>query len=193
MKKLLMIAAIAITLILYSFKAVDTTSWELDSMHSKLGFSITHLMVSEVEGSFKMTEAIITASKEDFSDAKVSMTADVNSVDTDNADRDEHLKKADFLDAAKFPTITFKSTSFKKVDEKNYQVKGDLTLHGVTKPIELNARVNLGTNPMSKKSIAGFKITGTIKRSDFGVSAETPSAMLSDEVAIVANAEFAKK
>jgi polyisoprenoid-binding protein YceI len=139
-----------------------------------------------------MTEATIAASKDDFSDAVVSMTADVNTVDTDNSDRDAHLKKADYFDAATYPAITFKSTSFKKVSDKKYKVKGDLTLHGVTKAVELDATANIGTNPMSKKTIAGFKVTGTIKRTDFGIANGTPSAMLSDEVTINANLEFAK-
>jgi polyisoprenoid-binding protein YceI len=184
MKKTIIILAIASTL--FSFQAFAPTLWSLDHVHSKLGFSITHLMVSEVEGSFRMTEATITASKEDFSDAVVLMTADVNSVDTDNTDRDAHLKKDDFFDAAKYPTMTFRSSSFKKVTDKKYSVKGDLTIHGVTKPVELDAAVNFGTNPMSKKTIAGFRVTGKVKRSDFGIAPSTPSAMLGDEVAIVA-------
>ncbi|MBT1702187.1 YceI family protein [Chryseosolibacter indicus] len=186
------VIALAATLALFSFNTIPPSTWKLDAAHSKLGFSITHLSVSEVEGSFKKVDATIVATKDDFSDAKVTMTADVNSIDTDNEDRDAHLKKPDFFDAEKYPTITFESTSFKKTGEKTYKVKGNLTLHGVTKPVELDAKVNIGTNPMSKKTIAGFKITGTIKRTDFGISKDTPSVMLSDEVAIEANIEFAK-
>lgn len=192
MKKLSLISALSLSLILSAFTAVAPSTWNLDTAHSKLGFSITHLMVSEVEGSFKKAEATITATKDDFTDAKVTVKADVNSIDTDNDDRDAHLKKPDFFDAEKYPTITFESTSFKKTGDKTYKVKGNLTMHGVTKAIELDAKANLGTNPMSKKTIAGFKITGKIKRTDFGIAPETPSAMLSDEVNIVANAEFAK-
>lgn len=168
-------------------------TWSLDKAHSKLGFGVTHLLVSTVEGSFKTFDAKITSSKEDFSDAVVEATADVNSINTENDQRDKHLKSPDYFDAEKFPTLTFKSTSFKKVEGKKYKVAGDLTLHGVTKPVELDVTLNgTAVHPYSKKTIAGFKITGKIKRSDFGISTSTPEAMLSDEVVINANAEFIK-
>jgi polyisoprenoid-binding protein YceI len=168
-------------------------TWSLDQSHAKLGFSITHMMVSDVEGSFKSFNASIVSSKDDFSDAVVELTADVNSIDTDNEKRDEHLKNPDFFDAAKYPTMTFKSKSFRKISEKKYKLIGDLTLHGVTKSVELDVTLNGTTvHPYSKKTIAGFKVTGVLKRSDFAISKDTPSAMLSDEVVITANAEFVK-
>ncbi len=105
---------------------------------------------------------------------------------------DKHLKSPDYFDAVKYPAITFISKTFKKVDDKNYKVTGDLTMHGITKTVELDAVCRVGANPMSKKTIAGFKITGTIKRSEFGIGASMTSAMLGDEVSIVANAEFIK-
>ena len=189
MKKMM----IALTLVL-SLTAFNTPepvkTWTLDQTHARLAFSITHLMVSDVEGSFRITEATITSKAEDFSDAVVIMKADVNSVDTDNADRDAHLKKADYFDAAKYPVIEFKSSSFRKVEGNSYLVKGNLTLHGVTKPVELTAIARQGFNPMMKKNIAGFKVTGVVKRLDFGVGTETSPALLSDEVTINANVEF---
>ena len=181
-----------LSVFLFSFTSVDNTTWSLDKAHAKLSFTITHLMVSDVEGQFKNFEATITGAKEDFTDAVVDMKADVNSINTDNDKRDEHLKSEDFFDVKKFPELTFKSTSFKKVDATNYKVVGNLTLHGVTKSIELNAVARLGTNPMSKKPVAGFKLTGSLKRTDFKIGEKMPSAMLSDDVAIVANAEFGK-
>jgi len=120
------------------------------------------------------------------------MVADVNSIDTDVEERDTHLKSADFFDAAKYPDIIFKSTAFEKVSDKKYKVTGDLTFHGVTKQITLEAIANYGVHPMSKKTLAGFKVTGTIKRSDFGIAPSMPPAMLGDEVNIVANTQFAK-
>ena len=114
------------------------------------------------------------------------------SINTDNEQRDTHLKSPDFFDAAKFATLTFKSKSFKKVKDNTYKVTGDLTMHGVTKTVELDAVARIGTNPMSKKTVAGFKIAGTLKRSDFGIGASMPASMLSEEIAIIANAEFAK-
>jgi polyisoprenoid-binding protein YceI len=190
MKKITLIALVAVSLL--SFRLPDTSVWTVDKSHAKLGFTITHLMVSDIEGSFKSFDAKVNASKDDFSDATVELTADVNSVNTDDDKRDAHIKGPDFFDAAKYPSLTFKSTSFKKIAENKYKVTGDLTLHGVTKPVVLDAVARTGTNPMSKKTITGFKISGSLKRTDYGVGTQFPGAMLSDEVIITANAEFVK-
>src|ERR1700744_1760526 len=136
-------------------------TWSIDKGHSRVGFAITHLGINEIDGDFKTFEGKITTSKPDFSDATVELTADVNSINTDVDARDKHLKSADFFDAEKNPTLTFKSTSFKKGKGKDYTVTGNLTLHGVTKPVTLKATlVGNATNPMSKKELAGFRITG---------------------------------
>lgn len=168
-------------------------TWSLDKAHAKLGFGVTHLLISEVEGSFKVFDAKITASKEDLSDAVFELTAQTNSINTDVENRDKHLKSPDFFDVEKFPTLTFKSTSFKKVEDKKYKLVGDLTMHGVTKSIELDVILNgPAVHPYNKKTIVGFKVTGTIKRTDFGVGAGTPGAVVSDEVHINTNGEFSK-
>jgi polyisoprenoid-binding protein YceI len=193
MKKILLFTLLAGTAFLFSFKTLEQGIWDLDKAHAKLGFTITHMMVSDVEGWIKITDAKLTTTKDDFSDAVIAITADMNSVNTDNEKRDAHLKSADFFEVTKYPSLTFKSTSFTKVDDKNYKLKGDLTMHGVTKPVELNAMCRMGISPKSKKSIAGFKVTGIIKRSDFGVGASMSTTMLSDEVNLVANAEFDKQ
>jgi polyisoprenoid-binding protein YceI len=185
-------AALAVIAIALPAFAPVPAKWSIDKSHSRLGFSISHMTVSEVDGSFRITESSITTEKEDFTNATVTLVADVNTVDTDNADRDAHLKKPDFFDAAKYPQIVFRSTSFTKNDVNNYTVKGNLTLHGVTREVELQARAGVTTHPMNKKQLAGFKITGAIKRSDFGIAVDTPSAMLGDEVTINANVEFTK-
>jgi polyisoprenoid-binding protein YceI len=190
MNKIKVITLIAIMALLVSFKAPDT--WKTDKDHAKLGFTITHLMVSDVEGWFKSFEATVTTSGKDFTDAVVVLTADVNSINTESEARDKHLKSPDFFDAEKYPTLTFKSKSFKKVNDTNYKITGDLTMHGVTKPVELDAVCRMGTNPMNKKEIAGFKITGKLKRTDFGIGASMPEAMIGDEVSIIANAELDK-
>lgn len=189
MKKITLFAA-TVMLSLATF----AQTWTLDKAHAKLGFTITHLMVSDVEGAFKTFDITIASSKDDFSDAVISLTADVNSINTDNEKRDTHLKSPDYFDAAKYPTLTFKSKSFTKVDGKNYKLTGDLTMHGVTKTVTLNVVYN-GTiiHPMTKKPVAGFKVTGTFKRSDFGISPGTPTSILSDEVNLIANAEFVKQ
>lgn len=189
MKKILFSA-----LVLAAGLNASAQKWTYDDSHAKVGFTITHLSISDVEGAFKKVTSTITSSKDDFSDAVIDLTADVNSIDTDNDKRDEHLKSADYFDAAKYPSLTFKSKSFKKVADKKYKLSGDLTLHGVTKPVDLDVTYN-GTaiHPYTKKTLAGFKITGTIKRKDFGISPGTPDAVLSDEVKIVANAEYIKE
>jgi len=183
---------VALAIVLLSFVKLQSSTWALDAIHSNLRFSVTSLQISEIEGTFKMTESTITAQKEDFSDAVVLMTADANTIDTENSERDTHLKSADFFDTAKFPTITFKSTRFEKTSDNKYKVTGALTMHGITREIVLVAEAKYGTHPMSKKTLAGFKVTGTIKRSDFGIAPSMPAAMLNDEVAIVANAQYAK-
>lgn len=182
------IAIIAAAILATSSTFAQTTSWSLDKAHSRLGFSIGYLGISDIDGSFKSTDITVTAAKADFSDASVELTADVNSINTESDQRDGHLKSADFFDAAKFGTFTFKSTSTKKVSDKHYKVTGDLTLHGVTKTVVLDLVYNgTTTNPMSKKQIAGFKVTGPIKRSEFGIGAGFPAPMLSDVVNLDAN------
>jgi polyisoprenoid-binding protein YceI len=192
MKKTYGFAVLAIAAVLCSFTVVSST-WTYDNNHAKLGFSVTHMMVSDVEGSFRKATATLTTTKDDFTDAVVEVTAQASSVFTDNETRDNHLQTADFFDAAKYPEITFKSTSFKKAKAANtYVVKGNLSMHGVTRPVTLTAVAKTGTNPMSKKTVAGFKITGSVNRLDFGIGTGTPAAIVSDEVVIDANAEFIK-
>ena len=188
MKRVTMIiAAVMVSL------ATFAQTWNLDKAHAKLGFTITHLMVSDVEGSFKSFDVTLTSSKEDFSDAVINLTAEVGSINTDNEKRDAHLKSPDFFDAAKYPTLTFKSKSLTQVSGKNYKLTGDLTMHGITKPVTLDVVYNgTITHPMSKKLVAGFKVSGTFKRSDFGVGGAM-TGVLSDEVTLVANAEFVKQ
>ena len=189
MKKIILSAAALFLLATAGF----SQTWNWDKPHSQLNFGIIHLGINEISGSFSDVTAKITSSKDDFSDAVVELTADVNSISTGNEQRNNHLKSPDFFDAAKFGTLSFKSTSFKKTSGKNYEVAGDLTFHGVTKPVVLTAVLNGTTvNPQSKKTVAGFKVSGTIKRMDFGVATGFPAAMLSDEVALKANAEFVK-
>jgi polyisoprenoid-binding protein YceI len=191
MKKITLFASAAIAF--FAFKPVEPTIWSVDKAHSRLGFSITHLGVNEIEGSSKAYECTITAPKEDFSDASLEMSADVNSINTENEKRDGHLKSEEFFDAVKYGQFTFKSKSFKPAGDKKFKITGEITMHGVTKEITLDALCRTGVNPMSKKPVTGFRITGTIKRSDFNIGTKYPAPMLSDEVELVANGEFAKK
>jgi polyisoprenoid-binding protein YceI len=189
MKKLI-ISTFALVVSLTGF----AQTWNLDNSHAKLNFSVSHLMISDVDGSFKKISSKITSSKDDFSDAVIEFTADVNTINTENEQRDAHLKGADFFDAAKYGTITFKSKSFKKVADKKYKLVGDLTMHGVTKSVELDVTLNgVAIHPYTKKQVAGFKITGNIKRSDFGIGTATPTNVVGDEVSLTANTEFIKE
>ncbi len=192
MKKLSLLALSTAVVLLASINSYSQSTWQLDKAHARLGFSITHLMISDVEGSFKNFTASIKAPNADFTDAQVEMSADVASINTDNEGRDKHLQSPDYFDAAKFPRLTFISKSFTKTGANTYSVTGDLTMHGVTKSVTLNVIAKTGVNPMSKKNAAGFKITGTIKRTDFGIAAKTPSAILGDEIELMANAEFSQ-
>lgn len=193
MKKITLIAVILSAVAYLSFTVVEKASWTYDKAHAKVGFGVTHMMISEVEGYFKTADVTLTTSKPDFTDAVVEVTVDASSIFTDNDKRDEHLRSGDFFDVQKYPTVTFKSFYFKRTKAANtYYVKGNLTMHGVTKPVGLTAVAKTGVNPYSKKEIAGFKISGTVKRSDFGIGGSTPSAVVSDEVIINCNAEFSK-
>lgn len=192
MRKLMLIPLL-IALNVFSVCCVGQTIWSLDSNHSQLGFSIALLNISDVEGTFKIKEATITASKEDFSDALLTMQAETKTIHTGIGARDAHLRTADFFDADKFPLITFKSKVFKKTGDGRYQVSGDLTMHGVTKPVTLEAAAKTVVHPVTKKTVAGFRVSGIIQRSDFGISPATPPDMLSNDVTIRANVQFEKK
>lgn len=191
MNKNIIIAAIAAPLL--AFTAANT-SWKLDNTHAKLRFSITHLGINDVEGSFKTIDATISAPNvNDLSNAVISFTADAKSIDTDNKMRDEHLQAADFFDVATHPTITYKSTSVTKVSGDKYKVLGNLTVKGVTKPVELTATARYGVHPMNQKNVAGVKVTGTIDRTQFGIGSGMGGATLSDNVEITGNAEFVQQ
>lgn len=188
MKKTIILFAVA----LLNTAAFAQTTWTNDKAHSKLTFTITHLMVSDVEGEFKDFTATIVATKPDFSDAKITLTVNTASVNTGIDQRDGHLKSADFFDVATYPTMTFTSTSITPTSANKYTLKGNLTLHGVTKPVVLNLWYRGTITSPQGKPDAGFQVTGTLKRSDFAFGSKFGSAMLSDEVEIKANGEFAK-
>lgn len=165
--------------------------WKNDDPHSQLGFTVTHLGVADISGTFNDFDVQVTSSKPDFSDAVFELTAQTASIDTRVEARDNHLKSADFFDAAKYPTINFKSTGITKAGKDQYKLTGNLTLHGVTKPVTLDLKYK-GTveNPMSKQKVAGFQVTGAINRSDFAVGTNFPAPMISNEVRIKADGEF---
>ena len=179
-----------LSLLLIATNSLFAQKWNVDKAHAKVGFTVTHLMLSEVDGNFKKFDATLTSAKPDLSDAIFNLTIDPSSVDTDNEQRDNDLKGDRFFDVAKFPEIAFKSSSVKLVQGNKYKVAGNLTMHGVTKPVELDLTLNgIGKSMRTQKPIAGFKVTGLINRTDFGVGS-APAAMISEEIQIKANGEF---
>jgi polyisoprenoid-binding protein YceI len=188
MKKTLLLG---ITVLALSAFTIISGTWKNDAAHSQLGFTVTHLGVSDISGTFNDFEVMVKASKPDFSDASFELSAKAASIDTRVGMRDDHLKSADFFDAEKYPALTFKSTSLKKTANNKYKLAGNLTIHGVTRPVILDLAYN-GTieHPMNKKPTAGFTLSGTIKRSDFDLGAKFPAPMISDEVEIHASGEF---
>ena len=181
--------------LIFAFLLLATISagaqtWTVDKVHAKLGFSITHLMISDVEGSFRTYEATITSAKDDFSDAVFDISADIAGINTDSDGRDEDLQGERFFDAAKFPKLSFKSTSFTPEGGNKYKLVGDLTMKGVTKPIELQVVIN-GPIDRRGKKVIGIKVTGSFKRTDFNVGG-AGNAVVSEEVTLIANGEFVK-
>lgn len=147
----------------------ETVAWEIDPAHTRVGFIVPHLMVSEVEGSFKTFSGTAQLDEKDLTKSLVEFSIDAASIDTGNADRDKHLKSAEFFDVQNHPKITFKSTKISKAG-KGYKLAGDLTIHGVTKPVTLEATLSQPiANPWGKQ-VRGGKITGKVKRSDFGLN-----------------------
>jgi polyisoprenoid-binding protein YceI len=183
----------AVILFVQASSSAQITTWKNDKMHSKLKFTVTHLLVSDVDGLFKNFDVTITTSKPDFSDAIFELSADAASINTEVEMRDNDLKSANFFDVATYPKITFKSTSIQPDGQNKYKLTGNLTMHGVTKSVTMDLWYRGTTeNPMNKQKDAGFKLTGTIKRSDFNIGSKMPSAVVSEEVEIKADGEFGK-
>lgn len=169
-------------------------TWNIDVAHTKIGFEVTHMAVTDVEGNFKQFEGTIAAKSDDFDGAAVNFTAKTASIDTDNEKRDGHLKSPDFFDAEKYPDITFKGTLSKSGTK--YVLKGDFTMHGVTKPVQFDVTYG-GTVDTGRGKKAGFKLSGEIDRKDYGLTwaNKTPGGELvvSDKVRIVCKIEADKK
>jgi len=188
------INVLLVMLVFAAGSAMAQTTWSIDKAHSKIGFSIPHMAISEVEGNFKDFDASVVSKAADFNGAEVTFSAKTASIDTDNERRDNHLKSPDFFDAEKNPELSFKGNLVKAGGK--YKLKGDLTMHGVTKPVEFDVTYG-GTMNTGRGEKAGFKISGKINRQDFGLTwaNKTPTGELvvGDEVDIIGKIELDKK
>ncbi|MCZ2356471.1 MAG: YceI family protein [Bacteroidia bacterium] len=147
----------------------QSTVWKLDKSHSSVGFTIDHMVISEVTGSFNDFVFNVKSDKPDFTDAVFDATIQVKSIDTKEPKRDDHLRSDDFFDAANYPTIKFVGKKFSQVSGKQYKVTGDLTMHGVTKTVTLDAKFNGLIKDPYGNTRAGLKVWGEIDRYDYGL------------------------
>jgi polyisoprenoid-binding protein YceI len=171
--------------------------WAVDASHSSLDFSIRHMMIAKVKGTFHTFEAEVDADPTDLTTANISVSVDLSSIDTRNKDRDGHLQSADFFDIANHPKMTFQSTKITKTGDGEYDVTGDLNLHGVTKSETIAVTFEgSGKDPWGNEKV-GFSGQGSIKRSDFGLTynaaLETGGVLIADEVKISLEIEAVKQ
>jgi polyisoprenoid-binding protein YceI len=162
-----------------------TTKWAIDSTHSEIGFKVKHMMFTNVSGKFESYDAAITTEDDNFENANIEFSADINSINTNNTDRDNHLKSGDFFDAENNPKLTFKANSFTK-DGEDYELTGDLSLRGVTKSVTLPAEFSgLMKDPWGNTK-AGLNISGKINRKEWGLNwnsaLETGGVLVGEDV-----------
>ena len=173
------------------------TKWVLDPAHTEVTFKIRHLMIANVTGSFTRFNSEAETSGDDFSNAKVTFTAETASVTTDNEQRDAHLKSDDFFNAEKYPEIRFESTGLKKKNDDEYELEGKLTIRDVTKIIKLNVEAGGVVVDGYGQTKAGFSVTGKINRKDFGLNwnaiTEAGGIVVSDEAKMIVEVQYIKQ
>ncbi len=172
-------------------------TYKIDVDHSDIMFKVKHLMISTTTGNFKKFDATLEVTADDFSDAKLSFTADVDSIETKNAQRDAHLKSDDFFNAEKFPVLSFSSSKMEKVSGDEYILTGDLTIRDVTKTVALKVEYNGSTKDPWGMERMGFEISGKIDRKEYGLTwsalTEAGGLVVSDEVRLLMNVEMIKQ
>ncbi|GGE97277.1 YceI family protein [Flavobacterium limi] len=174
-----------------------TTKWSIDPTHSEIGFKVKHMMFTNVSGKFGTYDATITTDGDDFENAEIEFSGDIASIDTANSDRDNHLKSADFFDAENHPKLTFKASSFKKINDEKYEITGDLNIRGVAKtvtfPVEFSGIL---IDPWGNTKV-GLSIEGKINRKDWGLNwnsaLETGGVLVGEEVKLNIELQFAKQ
>lgn len=165
------------------------TVWTVDHVHSEVGFSVKHMMISKAKGTFEKFDAVIEADLEDFSNANIEVKVETASINTRNEDRDNHLRSADFFDSENFPHMTFKATDVEKVTSEEYRVSGNLTIKETTKPVTLDVTFEgVSKNPMTSATTAGFSGSTVINRKEFGLTwnaaVETGGVLVGEDVKI---------
>jgi polyisoprenoid-binding protein YceI len=181
-------------------KTMETSNkpnWVIDPAHSEIHFKVKHLVISTVTGSFEKFEGSATTNGEEWTDAAIRFTADVNSINTNAPDRDNHLKSPDFFDAANYPKLTFTSSSFRNTGGDSYQLAGDLTIRGITLPVTLAAEFGGKTVDPWGFTRVGFELSGKVNRKEFGLHwnalTEAGSMVVADEVRLQINVELIKQ
>lgn len=173
------------------------TTWVIDPTHSEVHFKIKHLVISTVTGSFSKFNGTAVTNGEDFENADIDFTIDVDSIYTSQAQRDEHLKNSDFFEAPAYPEIKFRSTSFKKKGGDTYKLAGNLTIKNVTKPVELDVEFGGSVKDPFGNFKSGFEVTGKINRKEFGLTynalTETGGLALGEDVKVIANIQMVKQ
>lgn len=176
---------------------METTKWVIDPTHSNLGFKIKHLMISNVSGSFKNFQAEVETIDADFSTAQINLTAEIESITTNNEQRDAHLRNTDFFEVEKYPELKFKSTKIAKKNNDTFDLYGELTLKAIAKPVKLHIEFNGVVKDPWGSERAGFVITGKINRSEWGINfngvLETGGVVLGEEVKIHSEIELVKQ
>ena len=177
------------------YPIVQAGNWTVDKAHTNVKFSVSHLVISDVDGTFKSFDGNMDASKPDFSDAKINFTVEVASINTDNDQRDNHLKSDDFLNAAKYPQMKFVSTSFTPQGDNKYKLVGNLTIRDITKPVTFDVKYG-GTASAFGGTHAGFKATTKIDRFDYNLkwskATEAGGLVAGKDVEITINVDFKK-
>ncbi len=170
------------------------SKWSIDPIHSEIYFKVKHLMINTVTGSFRKFDAALETSSEDLTDAKITFSADISSIDTGMEMRDNHLKSADFFHAEEHPELKFVSAVFTKTGDDTYKLKGDLTIRNVTKPVELDVVYGGKMVDFYGNTKAGFEIEGKLKRKEFGLNwdavTEAGGVVVSNEVKLVMNVQM---
>jgi polyisoprenoid-binding protein YceI len=172
------------------------TNWKIDNMHSVIGFKVRHMMISNITGSFGDFNADATVLNDDFSSAKFNFEASIDSINTGVADRDGHLKSADFFDSASYPKLTFHSESITKKSDSDFEVSGIMNIKGVEKPVVLSMEyAGIAVDPYGQTK-AGMSLTGKVKRSDFGLTwnavTEAGSIVLADDIQLNCEIQLVK-